>query len=101
MICYKNIFLSFQDELIQEGRIDIENEQITLLSGESGTGKSSLLYDIVMLNHQSQGTYLLDDQDMTHISPKQKEIIQKELFAFVPQTLLLFSHMNLFENIKT
>ena len=101
MICYKNIHLSFQEELVQEGRIDIENEQMTLLSGESGTGKSSLLYDIVMLSHQSQGTYLLDKQDMTHISTKQKETIQKELFAFVPQTLFLFPHLNLLENIKT
>lgn len=46
MLELKNISLSFDKELIKNGELCIQDHQITLLSGASGSGKSSLLYDM-------------------------------------------------------
>ena len=44
MIELKNIHIHYQTDLIKNGCLIIENKKITLIQGKSGSGKTSLLY---------------------------------------------------------
>ncbi|MBS5113075.1 MAG: ATP-binding cassette domain-containing protein [Coprobacillus cateniformis] len=100
MLEIKNISLSFDKELIKNGQLYIYDNQITVLSGPSGSGKSSLLYDIALLSHQSQMNYIFDGKDIQTLSKDEIRDIQRNKIAFVFQNIPLFNSMNLMENIR-
>lgn len=100
MLEIKNISLSFDKELIKNGQLYIYDNQITVLSRPSGSGKSSLLYDIALLSHQSQMNYIFDGKDIQTLSKDEIRDIQRNKIAFVFQNIPLFNSMNLMENIR-
>lgn len=100
MLQLKNISLSFDKELIKNGEICIQDHQITLLSGASGSGKSSLLYDMAFLCHQSQMDYIFDGKDVQTLTKDDIRDIQRHKIAFVFQNIPLFNSMDLMENIR-
>ena len=100
MLEIKNISLSFDKELIKNGQLYIYDNQITVLSGPSGSGKSSLLYDIAFLSHQSQMNYIFDGKDVQTLSKDEIRDIQRNKIAFVFQNIPLFNSMTLMENIR-
>ncbi|MDQ2646634.1 MAG: ATP-binding cassette domain-containing protein, partial [Myxococcota bacterium] len=66
---------------------------ITTLLGPSGSGKSTLLRLIAGLERPDGGKILIDGKDMTHVSPRERNV------GFVFQSYALFRHMTVFENV--
>jgi molybdate transport system ATP-binding protein len=71
----------------------------TILLGESGAGKSTVLHHIAGLSHPQRGHISLDgvvyfDRDQRLIVPP-----QKRPFGYVFQDYILFPHLNVFENV--
>ena len=100
MLELKNISLSFDKELIKNGKLCIQDHQITLLSGASGSGKSSLLYDLAFLCHQGQMDYIFDGNDVQTLTKDEIKDVQCYKIAFVFQNIPLFNSMDLMENIR-
>lgn len=100
MIELKNISLSFDKELIRDSQFVVQDNQITVLSGLSGSGKSSLLYDIAFLSHQCRMNYLFDGKDVQTLTQDEIKDIQRKKISFVFQNIPLFNSMNLMENIR-
>ncbi len=100
MLSLKNINLTFDRELIKNGELYVPNEQLTVLFGPSGSGKSSLLYDMAFLTKQVQMDYIFDGIDVHTLSQDEIKDIQRNQIAFVFQNIPLFDSMNLMENIR-
>ena len=77
MLSLKNINLTFDRELIKNGELYVPNEQLTVLFGPSGSGKSSLLYDMAFLTKQVQMDYIFDGIDVHTLSQDEIKDIQK------------------------
>jgi sulfate transport system ATP-binding protein len=67
--------------------------ELVALLGPSGSGKTTLLRIIAGLEHPDQGSVLLEDEDATRRSAKDRRV------GFVFQHYALFRHMTVFENI--
>lgn len=73
--------------------IDIQTGELVALLGPSGSGKTSLLRIIAGLEAANHGAILFGEEDMTHISTKERKV------GFVFQHYALFRHMTVFDNI--
>ena len=81
MIQLNNIQIKFNDTIIEQGSISLYEHQITLLTGVSGCGKSSLLNILGLLDHTNQFQYFWDQKE---INPHDEKIRQYDI-AYVFQ----------------
>ena len=82
-----------QTTAIADLTLDIaEGEFLTLLGG-SGCGKSTTLNLIAGLESPSAGRILFDDEEVTHLSPRERNV------AVVFQTYALYPHKTVAENL--
>ena len=90
-----NITKSFgTTEVLRGINIDIADGEFLILVGPSGCGKSTLMNTIAGLEDVSSGQLLLEGQDATHRSPKDRDI------AMVFQSYALYPTMNVARNIS-
>ncbi|MEQ8365008.1 MAG: ABC transporter ATP-binding protein [Cyclobacteriaceae bacterium] len=90
----ENINKSFgQTKVLSDFNLKIGEGQITALTGESGSGKSTILRLIAGLEILDSGTIKLDNKSIEQISPRKRKI------GFVFQDLALFPHLTVKKNI--
>ncbi|MGB0958080.1 MAG: ATP-binding cassette domain-containing protein, partial [Litorivicinus sp.] len=66
---------SFGDTEVLKGiNIDVQNGEFIILVGPSGCGKSTLMNMIAGLESVTSGTLEMDGRDVTHVSPKDRDI---------------------------
>ena len=98
-ISVKDLHKSFGSKKVLQG-IDIdvlEGESLVVIGG-SGTGKSVLIKNIIGLMKPDQGSILLDGQETSKLSSKERDkIIPK--FGFLFQGGALFDSLKVWENI--
>ena len=73
--------------------LDIEDGEFLVLVGPSGCGKSTALRMLAGLEEVTEGRILIDEQDVTEVSPKDRDI------AMVFQNYALYPHMSVAENM--
>lgn len=73
--------------------VDIKSGELIALLGPSGSGKTSLLRIIAGLEGLDEGAILFDGQNITGITPKERNV------GFVFQHYALFRHMTVFDNV--
>ncbi len=78
---------------VNELNIDIRDGEFLVLVGPSGCGKSTTLRCIAGLERTTSGQILLDDRDITHRKPKERNM------AMVFQNYALYPHMSVRKNI--
>jgi len=99
LIACRNIHKSFNGQPVLKGlSLTIPSDQITVLIGRSGEGKSVFLKHLVGLLKPDSGTIEVDGQDITRVKRAELKKI-KELFGFVFQSGALFDSLNVFENV--
>lgn len=72
----------------------VERGQYAVLMGKSGTGKTTILEAICGLRKISGGSIRIDDVDVTHWSPPDRNT------GYMPQDLALFPTLNVRENLE-
>ena len=82
-----------ETEVIPPLDLTIEDGEFTVFVGPSGCGKSTLLRLIAGLEETTSGRVLIDDQDMTEVSPSKRGL------AMVFQSYALYPHMTVRKNI--
>lgn len=80
-------------EILKDINIAIEPGDFLVLVGPSGCGKSTLLNCIAGLEPITSGQVLIGGKDMTHVSPKDRDI------AMVFQSYALYPTMSVAKNI--
>ncbi|WP_433664435.1 ABC transporter ATP-binding protein [Nocardia sp. CA-128927] len=78
---------------VREVSLDIADGEFLVLLGPSGCGKSTLLRMIAGLEDPTGGLILLDDKDITHRAPQQRDL------AMVFQSYALYPHLTVAKNI--
>jgi len=74
--------------------LEIEDGELFVLLGASGSGKSTVLRLIAGLSVPDSGTIQLRGRDVTDLAPQEREI------GFVFQNYSIFRHMSVAENIE-
>ncbi|MCI9026449.1 MAG: ABC transporter ATP-binding protein [Lawsonibacter sp.] len=74
--------------------------EFTAIVGSSGSGKSTCMNIIGCLDVPSEGTYLLDGQDVGRMNKNRLAEIRNELLGFIFQQYNLLPKLNLLENVE-
>jgi molybdate/tungstate transport system ATP-binding protein len=92
--------LSVHNLSVQAGSFSIQNISFEIptgtcvsLMGSSGSGKTTLMEALCGLRHITSGIVHLDDRDITHLRPGEREV------ALVPQDNALFPHLTVREHL--
>jgi spermidine/putrescine transport system ATP-binding protein len=94
IIQLKNITKFFGKQcVIPSLNLDIEKGEFITLLGPSGCGKTTLLRIIAGFEAPTNGTVLLDGEDITALPPYQRNV------NTVFQNYALFPHLNVLENV--
>jgi len=89
-----NLFKNYGSvEILKDINVSIEQGDFLVLVGPSGCGKSTLLNCIAGLEPITNGKLSIDGQDMTQVSPKDRDI------AMVFQSYALYPTMTVAKNI--
>lgn len=90
----KDLSVGYGSELIVKAfNLHAEAGQIVALTGESGSGKTTILRTLAGLEVPEKGQILLTGSDITGLSPEKRKI------GFVFQSLALFPHLTVNQNV--
>lgn len=76
-----------------------EKGEKILISGQSGTGKSTLVNAILGERSDYSGVLTINDEDIKQFSHKQKARLRQNSISVLPQGLMLFGHLSAWDNI--
>lgn len=79
--------------------MEVSNKKFTILSGASGSGKTSLLSILSGLHKPTYGKVLVNSKDMYSMHPDELIAFRREFFGIVPQGNSLVSNMTADMNI--
>jgi len=86
---------------LREVSLEIQRGEYVAIMGPSGSGKSSLLNIIGMLDDASEGEYYFLDKGVHTLKEKQRSQLYKQYIGFVFQAYHLIDELTVYENIET
>ena len=105
MIKISNLEKVFRTEEIETVALDnvsleVEKGEFVAVMGPSGCGKSTLLNILGLLDNPTQGSYLLDGEEVGNLKEKNRTKVRKGNIGFVFQSFNLIDELNVFENVE-
>lgn len=101
MLEIKNFSIKYDDTyIIKDQDLCIKNNVLTLISGESGSGKTSILYTLGLISKHIYGTYTINGKDISNATEDEKALIRRHNIGFVFQEYMLLDHFNVYENMQ-
>lgn len=97
MIQLNNIQIKFKDTVIEQGNISLYEHQITLFTGDSGCGKSSLLNILGLLDDTNHYQYLWNHHE---IKKEEYEQLKQYDIAYVFQDYSMIDDLDIEDNFK-
>ncbi len=79
--------------------LSIDRGEFITVMGPSGSGKSTLLHILGILDEVDEGTYHLEDTDLTTLTDRELSRIRNQHFGFIFQSFNLFNEFNALENV--
>lgn len=86
-------------EVLKNINLKVEEGEFVSLMGESGSGKSTLLYQIGALDTPTEGTILINGENIHKANDKQQSIFRRDNIGFVFQFYNLVPNLTVEENI--
>lgn len=99
MIELQDLHKSFGDREVLKGiNATFENGKTNLIIGQSGSGKTVLMKNIVGLFTPDAGKILYDGRDFVRMSQKERVMLRREM-GMIFQSAALFDSMSVLENV--
>lgn len=94
-ISFENVSKRFGDVSVVEAfDLHVEDGELLVLVGGSGSGKSTILRMVAGLESVTTGTIRIDDRDITHLPPRERDV------AMVFQDYALYPHLTVRDNLS-
>ena len=98
-IIVKKLEKSFENQKVLRGiDLEIQDGETVVLIGSSGSGKSTFLRCLNLLNVPDKGQIFIDEQEITNPKTNLNKLRAKVGMVF--QSFNLFENLNIIENIK-
>ena len=99
MIEVNHLYKTFEDkEVLHDISACFENGQTNLIIGQSGSGKTVLMKNLVGLLEPTSGKVLYDGRDFTAMSKNEKVRLRREM-GMIFQGAALFDSLSVLENV--
>jgi putative ABC transport system ATP-binding protein len=85
--------------VLQQINLEVEAGEFVTIMGPSAAGKSTLLNIIGMLDHDWEGQYMLGNNPVHTLKPKQRLALNKQYVGFVFQAFNLLESLTVYENL--
>ncbi|HKI59006.1 MAG TPA: ABC transporter ATP-binding protein [Trueperaceae bacterium] len=79
----------------------VRRGEMMALMGPSGSGKTTLMHIIGLLDSPTDGRYLLNGEDVSHLSELDRAVLRNETIGFVFQAFHLLPRLSALENVET
>ena len=94
-VSFDHVTKRFGDvSVVEDFSLRVEDGELLVLVGGSGSGKSTILRVVAGLEDVSAGTIRIDDRDITHLPPRQRDV------AMVFQDYALYPHLTVRDNLS-
>ena len=94
-VSFDHVTKRFGDvSVVEDFSLRVEDGELLVLVGGSGSGKSTILRMVAGLEDVSTGTIRIDDRDITHLPPRQRDV------AMVFQDYALYPHLTVRDNLS-
>ena len=99
MIEVKHLYKSFEDrEVLHDINATFENGLTNLIIGQSGSGKTVLMKNIVGLLDPTSGEVLYDERDFVSMTKREQVLLRREM-GMIFQSAALFDSLSVLENV--
>jgi len=93
LLIVRSLSKSWKGFEIKDVNMNVRRGEYFVVMGPTGAGKTLLLQLIAGIHYPDSGKIILENVDVTHLSPEERSI------GYVPQNYALFPHMSVRENI--
>jgi putative ABC transport system ATP-binding protein len=105
MISLKNLERSYpiatgRSWVLRNVNLEVAEGEFLSITGPSGSGKSSLLNVLGMLDGDWQGEYFFDGKPVHGASAKQRQTLQRDAIGFIFQQYHLLGDLSVAENLE-
>lgn len=87
--------------ILRKVNLEIQKGEFVSIMGPSGSGKSSLLHILGLLEEASEGEYMLNEENVSSLPEKKKTELHRNFIGFVFQAYHLIDELTVYENIET
>ena len=99
MIEVKHLYKSFEDkEVLKDISTTFEDGKTNLIIGQSGSGKTVLIKNLVGLLTPTQGNIFYDGRNLMQMNKKEKAMLRREM-GMIFQNAALFDSLSVLENV--
>lgn len=99
MIELRHLYKSFEDkEVLKDINTVFEDGKTNLIIGQSGSGKTVLMKNIIGLFEPTSGEILYDGRDFVKMTKREKVLVRREM-GMIFQSAALFDSMSVLENV--
>ncbi len=105
MIETKNLYKTYQMgdvkvEALRDVSLRIAAGEFVAIMGASGSGKSTMMHVLGLLDRPDSGEYFLGGEDVTKLTDKELALVRNQLVGFVFQQFHLLPRMTALENAE-
>ena len=87
-------------EILHGIDLKVQEGEFVSIVGSSGSGKTTMMNIIGVLDRPTEGDYILDGMDVAHAKDKELSMIRNRKIGFVFQTYNLISRTSALKNVE-
>jgi putative ABC transport system ATP-binding protein len=79
--------------------LKIFKEEAVAITGSSGSGKSTMMHIMGLLDQPTSGIYKLNGEPVSHLSANQKALLRNLVIGFIFQSFFLLPKLSVLDNV--